>query len=391
MANPLHNAFQGVEAPGFFTRFGEAAGRTGNVGSALISAAFTGGRNEAFSEYQQGFFEALNQGLPPAQAFLKPLERNPNLLSQIDVNDINKLVTIAAQGADAGTTQMQNLAELERRNPGLQLPVDVQAQALGVVPETPDKLRIAAGIEAFLGRKPTEAEYQRFFSLVSDPSTVVNVGAPDLGPVFSFLEKGQAAERQDLISQINTAMPGLNELEALTNLPEAQQLFGPIGSAAALAAPFAEIIGSTRAFGIYGPDVKTLGEARSRASKTLADVATIIFQNGRDLSNQKIRVVSDIMNNPNSWFTSATQVRTATKLLKDELQRIQGATAGELSQGGVAPEGGTVSISPGNKTRILERAKAILNAKGIDPETGDDAARKAALDQAKREIVGTSQ
>lgn len=370
-------------------QFADRYKNRGGLGNLLFGLPSVMSRQSAVEYAQAAIQKAVAQGQSPQQA-IAGLFTGPDASKFFQPDVLTALKDVSSMLPQPGTptSQQMNLAEFERRAGGT-VPPEVAATALGIVPQPPDKLQVAAGLKQFLGRDPTEAELQNFFGLIQQGGTTVNVLPPDMGPVFNFLNKDEAAKRHDLVTRINTAYSSINDLITLSSSPQAKMLFGPIAKGANLTAPVADFFGFNQAFGIFGPDIKTLGEAKNKMATSLADAARLIIeQGGRDVSRRELELAGQVLANPDAFFTSASQVNEAAKLFGHRLQEMQTSNAGELSQGGVTPTQGTVNpmLNPEVNKRVVRRASQILQQKQVKNPTPDQ--MDDALDQATKEIIG---
>jgi hypothetical protein len=371
------------------TAFGEAlaAEMLGRPGAPAIPAApqgRTAGQPAVEAQPGADFATAINRVL------LRNPARFGQLASTAFSDDPVMLRRILL--GDEPTPEIINLNRFEESyNAGERVPAEVAAAALGLVPDTPEKLRVAAGISSILGREPTESELQRFFGLVSEPGTVVNVAAPDMRALFGFAKEEQVAKRQDMLTKVNTAMQSINDLIDISALPNANELFGPIGQGARLLAPVAELMNFNKAFFVFGPDIRTLGQAKAKSATALADAARLVLaESGTDVSKREQELAGRVLADPDAFITSASQVNEAAKLFSRRLQTIATSITGELRAGGTTPQARTIdpTLDPTVEARITKRGAEILRNKGITEENATREQREQALDKAILEILG---
>jgi hypothetical protein len=146
-----------------------------------------------------------------------------------------------------------------------------------------------------------------------------------------------------------------------------------------------------KAFFVFGPDIRTLGQAKAKSATALADAARLVLaESGTDVSKREQELAGRVLADPEAFITSASQVNEAAKLFSRRLQTIATSITGELRAGGTTPQARTIdpTLDPTVEARITKRGAEILRNKGIDEENVTKEQLDQALDEAMREILG---
>jgi hypothetical protein len=370
------------------------AARGGGLGNFLAAAP-----SAIHQQFQEtGFADRIKQktasGMPLQQAIMAAIGETGEI-----PEDIDNLLETLKPGAEAKadnvniynpTTGERGTIDQNREPipPGFQLaPAEGAPDPEGTNParlrfvQARDAGELPSGVTTFAQFREWEAGLE--------PGTTVNVAGPDMGPILDFVSKEEAAKANAKITSINSSITSLQDLIEITNSPDAAQLFGLGGTAAKFSAPIAEFLGFEKAFGFFGPEVKTIGDARNKAATALADAArTLLNDDSGQLSKPEQQLAGRILGDPEAILTGPTQIRQAATNLLSKLQFLQGRTVASRTAGGVQPQEGSVALDAQTKARVHKRAKEILLKAGKTEKTATPADYDAAVAKARLEIVG---
>jgi hypothetical protein len=362
------------------------AARGGGLGNFLAAAPSAIHEQFQQSDFSNRIKQKTSEGMPLQQAIMAAIGETGEI-----PEDIENLLETLKPGTQVQPDQ-KNIYELA--NPTNVRPFDINnpippGWAIGGGPPTvpvPDRYDKYAAQETAAGRVPmTRKEWEIFAA----PKTEVTVAPADYGPVLDFLTREEGAKANAKITSINSSVTSLQDLIEVTNSPEAAQLFGLGGTAAKLAAPVAEFLGSEKAFVFFGPNVKTVGDARNKAATALADAArTLLNDDSGQLSKPEQQLAARILADPEAILTGPTQIRQAATNLLSKLQFLQGRTVASRTAGGVQPQEGSVALDAQTKARVKQRALQILVQSGKTEKTATPADYDAAVAKARLEIVG---
>ena len=259
MPNPLFDVLSSI-------------GRPGSLGNSLFSIPQRVAQSDATGRFQDAMKKSLETGLPMQAAMLRVFQDNPDFLSELPddvMSNAQNLIQLATSAApNAANPKLENVtmdgqtSAMNINDPNV---IEQISQGQGVLAGAvnPDTIIQRIGeLEKELGHPLDEDQKLRMAGALHEAAVNVSVNpaAPDLSPIFNFLDKEHKTEILKRVDKINLAVDNLDQLIKLTDDPNAAMLMGPGGTAANLAAPLASIAGFDQAFGpLGGPDLKTLG------------------------------------------------------------------------------------------------------------------------------------
>lgn len=397
-------------------------GRPGSLGNSLFSIPQTLERNAGVARFQDAMKKNLEQGLPMQAAMLQVFQQDPSLLSELPddvMSNAQNLIQLAtAAMPNAANPKLENVTmdgQTVARNINDPNVIAEIEQGGGVIAGAVNPDTILQRIKEYEKEYGPLTDEQRLNMInaiqAAGTNVTINPSAPDLSPIFNFLDKEHKTEILKRVDKINLAVDNLDQLIKLADNPNAALLMGPGGTVSNLLAPLSSMAGFDTALGpLGGPDIKTLGDAQSKMRQVIVDSAQAVLDTGgRGMSDKDMNMAREIVNSPDKFWTSPQQVKGAAESVLGSLVKIQRQNKADLEQGGVSPtprslgEGsggvGTRSdgspagtagklqdLTPAQQKQLLDLAAKKLREMGIKEGEASDADNQKAITKALEEL-----